>query len=272
MNFFQEKKENFDVIENIYASTDDQGDIKNVLSARHSSHNQFQKQRRFMALVIFLSLILVIFSGIRLFARIQSPIKELAKNSPTSAIFTALNTPKTSLFENVSPFQDTDQDGLTDEDEKNLYSTSPYLEDTDSDGALDSEEITKGTDPTCLLGTSCARLTLPNNSHDNTQETQAISENSHVTPEYLRNLLGKSNVDKAVYENLNDKELLDFFYATLNEQKDQDITQEGAPDIRAMSISQIRELLKQNNMPQETVNALSDDDIRQALEETLKNQ
>lgn len=51
---------------------------------------------------------------------------------------------------------DTDQDGLTDEQEE-MYGTSPYIEDTDSDGVSDSEEISRGTDPNCPAGESCFR-------------------------------------------------------------------------------------------------------------------
>lgn len=51
---------------------------------------------------------------------------------------------------------DTDHDGLTDYDELNSYSTSPYLPDTDSDGIDDKTEIDKGTDPNCPEGQECA--------------------------------------------------------------------------------------------------------------------
>jgi len=42
---------------------------------------------------------------------------------------------------------DTDQDGLTDEDETNIYGTNPLLWDTDGDGCSDGEEVDYGTDP-----------------------------------------------------------------------------------------------------------------------------
>ena len=48
--------------------------------------------------------------------------------------------------------KDTDEDGLTDWDELNVYETSPYLEDSDSDGISDWEEINRGTDPNCPEG------------------------------------------------------------------------------------------------------------------------
>ncbi len=50
---------------------------------------------------------------------------------------------------------DTDLDGLSDYDEKNVYGTSPYLSDTDSDGIDDRTEVTTGTDPLCKQGSVC---------------------------------------------------------------------------------------------------------------------
>ncbi len=50
---------------------------------------------------------------------------------------------------------DTDQDGLSDYDELNFYSTSPYLPDSDSDGKTDKQEIEAGTDPNCAEGKLC---------------------------------------------------------------------------------------------------------------------
>jgi hypothetical protein len=50
---------------------------------------------------------------------------------------------------------DTDNDGLSDYEELNVYGTSPYLPDTDSDGLLDKDELDNGTDPLCVEGEVC---------------------------------------------------------------------------------------------------------------------
>ena len=42
---------------------------------------------------------------------------------------------------------DTDKDGLSDYEEKQIYGTNPSLEDTDSDGAMDAKEIEMGSNP-----------------------------------------------------------------------------------------------------------------------------
>ena len=50
---------------------------------------------------------------------------------------------------------DTDDDGLTDWEEINLFNTSVYLADSDSDGVDDKKEIENGTDPNCATGKQC---------------------------------------------------------------------------------------------------------------------
>lgn len=50
---------------------------------------------------------------------------------------------------------DTDRDGLNDYEELQFYQTSPYLPDTDSDGVNDRDEVLKGDDPLCPIGTAC---------------------------------------------------------------------------------------------------------------------
>lgn len=50
---------------------------------------------------------------------------------------------------------DTDNDGINDYDELNVYGTSPYLNDTDGDGVIDGAEINNGGDPSCATGKTC---------------------------------------------------------------------------------------------------------------------
>lgn len=51
--------------------------------------------------------------------------------------------------------KDSDNDGLSDFQELNMYGTSPYLADSDSDGYSDKEEIDGGFDPNCPKGEDC---------------------------------------------------------------------------------------------------------------------
>lgn len=77
--------------------------------------------------------------------------------------------------------QDTDEDGLSDWDELNVYITSPYLADSDSDGIKDGEEINTGTDPNCPTGAVCNKI-----------ETDSQNSNSSTVDQEIENLIGGS--------------------------------------------------------------------------------
>lgn len=49
--------------------------------------------------------------------------------------------------------KDTDGDGLTDWEETNIYHTSPYLWSTSSDGISDGDKVRRGLDPLCNYNT-----------------------------------------------------------------------------------------------------------------------
>ncbi|MBN2884670.1 hypothetical protein JXE04_01970 [Patescibacteria group bacterium] len=132
---------------------------------------------------------------------------------------------------NVSEFEtallnfDTDSDGLTDNEERNLYGTSPYLEDTDSDGIFDRVEIEQGTDPNCATGQNCngeievvandvvvsAPVVLPNNNalgdSANTDSLELMMSGQADVAQ-LRALLLDSGADPIMLEQLSDEELL----------------------------------------------------------------
>lgn len=55
---------------------------------------------------------------------------------------------------------DTDGDGLTDQDEIDIFGTDPFNSDTDGDGVPDGVEISRGTDP--LSNPSAFQSTIPN--------------------------------------------------------------------------------------------------------------
>ncbi|MCI0479425.1 thrombospondin type 3 repeat-containing protein [Candidatus Uhrbacteria bacterium] len=56
--------------------------------------------------------------------------------------------------------RDTDGDGISDWDEENILSTSPYLRDTDGDGIPDNVELATGQNPNCATGDACASLRI----------------------------------------------------------------------------------------------------------------
>jgi hypothetical protein len=71
---------------------------------------------------------------------------------------------------------DTDQDGLSDWDESNVYNTSPYLPDTDGEGIMDGAEVKAGTNPNCPEGQDCAVVSTTNTT---TQTPQTTTDNTN---------------------------------------------------------------------------------------------
>lgn len=125
--------------------------------------------------------------------------------------------------------QDTDHDGLNDYDELYVYHTSPYLPDSDSDGYSDKQEIESGNDPSCPAkqdcghGTSTATITNPDGS--NTQVTQP----SDIIP---------PTVDPSFFQ--------------------PPVADASGGSVTNLTPAQLRDLLVQNGIPKEQVDALDD--------------
>lgn len=136
--------------------------------------------------------------------------------------------------------QDTDQDGLSDWDETNIYGTSPYIEDTDSDGIKDGDEITLGTDPNCPAGQDCSGAS-------------SVIESNVTT--------GNTSEDSTMPDSLNlSKEQVEANQDAIN----QAFT--GQADAKTL-----RELLKKSGMPQDILDQMTDDQIMAAYLSTLES-
>ncbi len=117
-------------------------------------------------------------------------------------------------------YRDTDHDGLSDFDETYVYLTSKYLADTDSDGIPDNVEVTKGTDPLCPEGQSCASLevngeAIPSNSGVvsatstlGPAPSTADLEKILSSPAQIRKILLDSGLDKKIIDATSDADLM----------------------------------------------------------------
>ncbi|MFH1745240.1 MAG: thrombospondin type 3 repeat-containing protein [bacterium] len=99
--------------------------------------------------------------------------------------------------------KDTDNDGLSDWEEANVYLTSPYIVDSDSDGLSDGEEVISGSNPNCFEGRDCLGANTAIVSDQSTvnqqniiSETQADLSGVITSQEDVENIL-KGNVDVA---------------------------------------------------------------------------
>ncbi len=144
-------------------------------------------------------------------------------------------------------FVDTDNDGLSDYDEKNIYDTSPYLEDTDSDGYSDKEEVVSGTDPNCSLVDGC-RVEAPESPLEK-KEDKVIEENaykSESTPGFNPSV-NTTNKDAS------EDEVLDMLYSG------------------AGSAEDLRELLHGAGVQKEVLDSISDEVLIESYKELIKN-
>jgi hypothetical protein len=137
---------------------------------------------------------------------------------------------------------DTDEDGLYDWDELNVFNTSPYLSDTDSDGISDSEEIDLGEDPNCPRGKVCGSDILEvvesiRNQETDTNDTglnstidamkgfskesqealSALEQGTIPTPDQIRSLLIDSGVSKEQLDETSDEDIVQLFIDTASE-------------------------------------------------------
>lgn len=123
---------------------------------------------------------------------------------------------------------DTDGDGLSDYDEINVYHTSPYIKDTDSDGIPDGEEIKRGTDPLCAEGKVCGVSNIA--PPDTTTSTQSAPAPAAAVP-----------VDASAAAQ-----------AAAGQQ---------------FTAAQVRDALIANGVPKEKLDALTDDQLLQMLQQ-----
>lgn len=128
---------------------------------------------------------------------------------------------------------DSDNDGLNNYDEINIYATSPYLEDSDSDGFNDKEELLNNTDPNCPAGSICAQVSVDTSSTISTPDDLSSSTVSGLTAEeqaaqdmlsgksdssVLRKLLLDNGMDQASLDKISDEELIASYQESLENQ------------------------------------------------------
>ena len=149
--------------------------------------------------------------------------------------------------------KDTDNDTLSDFDELKIHRTSPYLADSDSDGIPDNMELANGTDPNCPQGKSCAIAVTNTNGYSNLANFYNINQNTNVNAG--ENTNQPTNANSSQNGNTN---------TTGNSNTN--------PAPENVSIGALREALKGAGVPTETLNALSDVELRQLYADALSQE
>lgn len=139
--------------------------------------------------------------------------------------------------------RDSDQDGISDYDELYVFKTSAYLSDTDSDGFDDKTEIFAGEDPNCPRGKECGAFFVGEETADN-DVAQGLIPNISTGGSMLPSASGLAGVTLESPE-----DILDYF--------------------RSLSPDEIRDLLKQQGVPEETLDQLNDTELRGLIESSL---
>lgn len=164
---------------------------------------------------------------------------------------------------------DTDEDGLSNFDELYIYTTSPYLYDSDSDGKSDQEEVEQGEDPNCPSGQQC------NVAYYQPGETELGQDLGIASSSDLRATLQGVGVPQSVLDSMDDATLQKLYQDTVEKTgvdltnsavdaglvntsqgtSPYEITYEVLGDFQA---PQIRELLKESGLDEETINQVDD--------------
>lgn len=185
---------------------------------------------------------------------------------------------------------DTDADGLSDLEEQTVYETSAFMADTDSDGVDDGVEIARGENPLCAEGNMCLAGTFgvkftesQNASSDdllggiiknkgeygeNVASNQQKTSELNVSIEDIRKMLIEEGVDPASLSGISDDELRKIYSETVSSQE----FSEQAKVLGAFqnqNPAQIREILKQQGIPSDELDKITDEELIQLFKEAL---
>jgi hypothetical protein len=157
--------------------------------------DDLNKERRItvIALIVF-AIVIIIFGTFNLKAKLKTPFNyQVTSTNQQNGICTGANCPSNnnSTANADTKNKDTDQDGLSDYDEINIYGTSPYLEDSDSDGTTDKKAVDQGICPNC----PSTKATTKVNTSD-----QVVSDAQSDTINSIQKNSSLNQLDKAAQE------------------------------------------------------------------------
>ncbi len=216
------------------------------MSGNEASDNQVRpshigKSQKIAAIFLaFFAVFVVIIWSLQFRQSLIRPLAPVNNNTNISSLATEADS------EEALKTKDTDNDGLTDWDELNIYLTSPYLEDSDSDGFSDSEEISSDNDPNCPEGRDCYGLSgletgkttvdesassadlgslaemlgAGKEADQGSTDTQNTEEllGSDIDAATLRQMLIEGGIDKDMLDQISDEELMKSFKEVVSEE------------------------------------------------------
>lgn len=177
-------------------------------------------------------------------------------------------------------FQDTDQDGLTDFDERFVYLTSIYIFDSDSDSFSDKEEVEAGSDP---LDPKSTPYFQTNKKESLDQENfleqifpspQELEDNRGITAEEIKDLLiNQAGLSQNVVDKFDDKTLIKLYNETKEDTgidlKNLPAPEESKGQFSDLDIKTLRQFLIDSGVEIETLEQVSDQDLESLFLQSL---
>lgn len=186
---------------------------------REIEENSPRRKKTAVLFLVIFTIVIVALAILQFQTKLNAPFAIGTKKTTTDNATTTDLTKK-----------DSDNDGLSDADEINIYKTSPYLPDSDSDGISDKDEITAGTDPNCPAGKTCETAdTAVSETSSSTASTtvdaaasaigaEAISTNGEVTPDFLRQILIENGSDTSTVNQISDEDIMAAYQEAVSSQ------------------------------------------------------
>lgn len=204
---------------------------------------------------------------------------------------------------NAAATADTDNDGLTNDQEQKL-GTSAYLEDTDSDSILDGDELKAGSNPLCPAGQNCGTTSAAAASASPSPVVggqlpapTAPVAGANLSPTQLRQLMLESGMSPELLQGFTDQQLLEVYQQVQREEASKNVpsatglgTQNsvgsitpgntgGAPsgqlnipaglDLSSITPAEMRKQLLSQGISQEVLNQITDEQLQQIMNEAL---
>lgn len=185
--------------------------------------------------------------------------------------------------------KDSDFDGLSDFEEIYIYRTSAYLEDSDGDKITDSNEIKDGTDPLCALGDTCGIDQLEKDMAQKEEliEMLYVDEDSGLADELanidiatmdisvLRQALLDSGLSQSELDQISDADLRQLYESAVGTYQaennpEEELVEIKKEDLANLTVEEIRILLIQQGADQEKLDEISDEDLLQLYNESIK--
>ena len=202
-------------------------------------HTLSSEQKAAFVLLTFLGLGGIVLGFLSFGANIRRPFDLQIAKSINDAPYLTIDQ-RDAAEKEAQKVRDTDSDGLTDYDELYVFRTSPYISDTDSDGIDDKTEAFAGTNPNCPEGKVCGGVV-------------ATSDVANTAPTIIAvpgSMVAGLSASPDVTQHFNTPEDIQNY-------------------VKSITASQIRTSLLAAGVPQDKLDAITDEQMKRLFEQTI---